>query len=98
MGPRVRLLAALGIAALVLLTVAGFFVYALLPGIIESRLAASVQERYRLEKEPTVEVSSRFPPELRLGRMDRIEVRMDRFVQEGIRLRDVRVELRDVDA
>ncbi len=93
-----RLLAALGIAALVLLAVAGFFVYALLPDIIESRLAASLRESYGLEEEPTVEVSSSFPPELLLGRMDRIEVRMDSFVQEGIRLRDVRVDLRDVDA
>jgi hypothetical protein len=93
----VRPLAALGIAALVLLVLAGFFIYALLPGIIESRLAASLRESYGLEEEPTVEVSSSFPPELLLGRMDRIEVRMDSFVREGIRLRDVRVDLRGVD-
>ena len=93
-----RLLVTLAISALVLLVLAGLFVYLLLPGIIESRLAASLRESYGLEEEPTVEVSSNFPPKLLLGRMDRIEVRMDSFVQEGIRLRDVRVDLRDVDA
>ena len=83
---------------MVILILAGLSVYLLLPGIIESRLAASLRESYGLEEEPTVEVSSNFPPELLLGRMDRIEVRMDSFVQEGIRLRDVRVDLRGVDA
>ncbi len=92
-----RFLATLGIAALALLVLAGLFVYLLLPGIIESRLAASLRESYGLEEEPTVEVSSSFPPELLLGRMDRIEVRMNSFVQEGVRLRDVRVVLEDVD-
>ena len=92
-----RPLAALGIAALVLLVLAGFLVYSLLPGIIESRLAASLRESYGLEEEPTVEVSSSFPPELLLGRMDRIEVRMDSFVRDGIRLRDVRVDLKGMD-
>jgi hypothetical protein len=93
----VRLLVTLAISALVLLVLAGLFVYLLLPGIIESRLAASLRESYGLEEEPTVEVSPNFPPELLFGRMDGIEVRMDSFVQEGIRLRDVRVDLRGVD-
>jgi len=93
----VRLLATLAIAALVIFMLAVLFVYVLLPGIIESRLAASLRESYGLEEEPTVEVSSNFPPELLFGRMDRIEIRMDSFVREGIRLRDVRVDLRGVD-
>ena len=92
-----RLLATLAIAALVIFMLAVLFVYVLLPGIIESRLAASLRESYGLEEEPTVEVSSNFPPELLFGRMDRIEIRMDSFVREGIRLRDVRVDLRGVD-
>jgi hypothetical protein len=93
----VRLLATLAISALVVFILAVLFVYVLLPGIIESRLAASLRESYGLEEEPTVEVSSSFPPELLLGRMDGIEVRMDSFVQEGIRLRGVRADLRGVD-
>jgi hypothetical protein len=93
----VRLLATLAISALVIFMLAVLFVYVLLPGIIESRLAASLRESYGLEEEPTVEVSSNFPPELLFGRMDRIEIRMDSFVREGIRLRDVRVDLRGVD-
>jgi hypothetical protein len=93
----VRVLATLAISALVVFILVVLFVYVLLPGIIESRLAASLRESYGLEEEPTVEVSSNFPPELLFGRMDGIEVRMDSFVQEGIRLRDVRVDLRGVD-
>ena len=92
-----RLLATIAISALVVFFLAVLFVYVLLPGIIESRLAASLRERYGLEEEPMVEVSSSFPPELLLGRMDRLEVRMDSFVREGIQLRDVRVDLRGVD-
>ncbi len=92
-----RVLATLAISALVVFILVVLFVYVLLPGIIESRLAASLRESYGLEEEPTVEVSSNFPPELLFGRMDRIEVRMDSFVREGIRLRDVRVDLRGVD-
>ena len=92
-----RLLATLAISALVIFMLAVLFVYVLLPGIIESRLAASLRESYGLEEEPTVEVSSSFPPELLLGRVDGIEVRMDSFVREGIRLRDARVDLRGVE-
>ncbi len=45
----------------------GVLSYTLVPGLIESRLATNLQERYGLEKEPEVEVSSSFPPELLVG-------------------------------
>lgn len=86
----------LGAAAFVLLT--GALSYTLLSGLIESRLAANLRESYGLEEEPAVEVSSNFPPELLLGRIDRVEIEMDSFVEDGIRLRDLRVDLKDVDA
>jgi hypothetical protein len=81
----------------VLLLVVGLFSYLLLPGLIESRLATNLQERYGLEKKPMVEVSSNFPPELLLGRIDRIEVQIDQLTREGILLRDLRIDLKDVD-
>ncbi len=81
----------------VLLLVVGLFSYLLLPGLIESRLATNLQERYGLEKEPVVEVSSDFPLELLLGRIDRIEVQIDQLTREGILLRDLRIDLKDVD-
>jgi len=90
----VRLVA---VVAGALLLVVGLFSYLVLPGLIESRLATNLQAGYGLEEEPSVEVSSNFPPELLLGRMDRIEIQIDSFMQEGIRLRNLRIDLRDVD-
>lgn len=90
----VRLLA---VVAGALLLVVGLFSYLVLPGLIESRLATNLQAEYGLEEKPSVAVSSNFPPELLLGRMDRIEIQIDSFMQEGIRLRDLLIDLRDVD-
>lgn len=85
-----------GVAA-VLLIVLGLFTYMLLPGLIEMPLAVNLQAGYGLEEKPSVEVSSNFPPELLLGRMDRIEIQIDSFTKEGIRLQDLRIDLKDVD-
>jgi LmeA-like phospholipid-binding len=94
----VRLFLVLSLVAVgVLLLVVGLFSYLLLPGLIESRFAANLQERYGLEQKPMVEVSSNFPPELLLGRIDRIEVQIDQLTREGILLRDLRIDLKDVD-
>jgi hypothetical protein len=83
--------------AAVLLLVVGLFSYLMTPNLIERWLATNLRQEYGLAREPEVEVSSSFPPELLLGRVDRIEVHMDRMVQEGILLRDVRMDLRGVD-
>jgi hypothetical protein len=66
-----------GLAAVlgVPLVLAGFFCYLVLPGVIEGQLAQRLQERFGLPTKPDVEVSSSFPPELLLGRID--QVRMD---------------------
>jgi LmeA-like phospholipid-binding len=45
---------------------------------------------------PDVEVSSSFPPELLLGRIDRIQVRADQISLQGVALYNVRTELRGV--
>ncbi len=92
-----RLLAMLSFVAAILLGLAGLFSYLMLPGLIESRLAANLKERFELEQEPEVEVFSDFPPELLLGRIDRIEVRIDQPALGGILLPDLRVNLEDID-
>jgi len=84
--------------AAVLLLVVGIFSYLMTPNLIERWLATNLQQEYGLAREPEVEVSSSFPPELLLGRVDRIQVHMDRMVQEGVLLRDVRMDLRGVDS
>lgn len=92
-----RFLAFLGVGLLVLALLFGAFVYLLLPGLIGSRLAASLQESYGLDEPPNVEVTSGFPPELLLGRIDGIQVSIDRLQQEGVALQNVRVDLANVD-
>ena len=66
-----------GLAAVlvVLLVLVGLFSYLVLPGVIEDQLARRLQVGLGLPTEPDVEVSSSFPPELLVGRIDR--VRMD---------------------
>jgi hypothetical protein len=59
----------------VLVVLGGLFSYLVLPGVIEDQLALRLQGALGLPAEPDVEVSSSFPPELLLGRIDR--VRMD---------------------
>ena len=80
--------------ALVALSVlAGLFSYLVLPAAIEDRLAQRLQAGLGLPAEPDVEVSSSFPPELLLGRVDRIEVGADRVSVQGV----ARAELRGVN-
>ena len=77
---------------------AGLFSYLVLPGVIEDQLAQNLQESYELQTEPEVEVSSDFPPELLLGRVDRIRVTIDSLSRRGLTFRNVRANLEDVDA
>ena len=59
----------------VLLVLGGLFCYLVLPGLIENQLAGRLQAAFGATTEPDVEVSSNFPPELLLGRIDRIQVK-----------------------
>ena len=85
-----------GMLALVFFAVA-LFSYLMLPRLIESRLAADLKEQYGLKEEPAVEVYSSFPPELLVGRTERIELQVDRFVEEVVLLRDLHINLEEVD-
>lgn len=80
-----------------LLVVAGLFSYVALPGVIENRLAGILQERLGLQEKPEVEVSSDFPPELLLGRADRVRARTDQVSQQGVTFSDVQAELEGVE-
>ena len=59
----------------VLLVLGGLFCYLVLPGLIENQLAGRLQVAFGATTKPDVEVSSNFPPELLLGRIDRIQVK-----------------------
>jgi hypothetical protein len=82
---------------LVVLLVLGVLVlYLLLPLAIESLLAWRLQTAFGTPTKPDVEVSSNFPPELLLGRIDRIQVRMDQASLQGAALYNARADLRGV--
>jgi hypothetical protein len=77
-----------------LIALGGIFSYLVLPGLIENQLAQRLQEALGTPTKPNVEVSSSFPPELLLGRIDRIRVRMDQISVQGAALYNVRADLR----
>ena len=58
----------------VLLVLGGLFCYRVVPGLIENQIAGRLQAAFGATTEPDVEISSNFPPELLLGRIDRIQV------------------------
>ena len=80
----------------VLVVVAGLFSYLVLPGLIENQLAGILQGRLGLQAKPEVEVSSNFPPELLLGRADRVRARTDQISQQGLTFDDVQADLEGV--
>ena len=79
-----------------LLVLGGLFSYLVLPGLIENQVAQRLQVAFGAPTEPDVEVSSSFPPELLLGRIDRIQVGVDQGSLQGIALYNAQVDLRDV--
>jgi len=81
----------------VLLVVGGLFIFLVLPLVLESLLAARLQTAFGTPTKPDVEVSSNFPPELLLGRIDRIQVRMDRASLQGAALYNAQADLRGVN-
>jgi hypothetical protein len=83
---------------LVVLVVLGvLFSYLVLPLVIESLLASGLQRALGTPTKPDVEVSSNFPPELLVGHIDRIEVRMDQATLQGGAVYNARADLRGVN-
>jgi hypothetical protein len=81
----------------VLLVVVGLFCYLVLPGLIEDQLANRVQVAFGATTKPDVEVTSSFPPELLLGRIDRIQVNMDEGSLQGVAMYNTTMDLKGVN-
>jgi hypothetical protein len=77
----------------VLLVLGGLFSYLVLPVVIEYLIAGRLQEALGTPTKPDVEVSSNFPPELLLGRIDRIQVTMDQMSVQGYALYNAQADL-----
>jgi hypothetical protein len=81
----------------VVLVLGGLFSYLLLPGLIENQLAQRLQGAFGAPTKPVVEVSSHFPPKLLLGRIDRIQMRIDQGSLQGVPLYNAQADLRGVN-
>jgi hypothetical protein len=82
---------------LVLLVLVGLFSYLVLPGLVEDQLAQRLQGALGTPTQPHVKVSSNFPPEMLLGRIDRVQVSTDQMSLQGVAFYDARADLRDVN-
>ena len=80
----------------VLVVLGGLFSYLVLPGLIENQVAQRLQVAFGAPTKPDVEVTSSFPPELLLGRIDRIQVSVDQGTLQGVALYNARADLRGV--
>jgi hypothetical protein len=81
----------------VLLVLVGLFSYLVLPLVIESLLASRLQTAFGTPTKPDVEISSNFPPELLVGHIDRIQVRMDQATLQGAAVYNAQADLSGVN-
>jgi hypothetical protein len=80
----------------VLLVLVGLFLFLVLPVLLESLLAWRLQTAFGTPTKPDVQISSNFPPELLLGRIDRIQVGMDQANLQGVAVYNAQAALKDV--
>jgi hypothetical protein len=85
-----------GRKAVVLLVLVGLFLFLGLPLVLESLIAWRLQTAFGTPTKPDVEISSNFPPELLLGRIDRIQVRMEQANLQGVAVYNAQADLKDV--
>jgi LmeA-like phospholipid-binding/zinc-ribbon domain len=81
----------------ILLVVGVLLIYLVLPLVIESLIAWRLQTAFGTPTRPDVEISSNFPPELLLGRIDRIQVRMDQASLQGAAVYNAKADLKGVE-
>ena len=81
----------------VLLALLGLFSYLVLPGLVEDQISRRLQESIGAPTKPEVEVSSSFPPEMLLGRIDRVRVSSDQMSLQGVAFYNARADLRGVN-
>ncbi len=82
---------------LVLIALVGVLSYLVLPGVVEDQLARRLQGALGAPTQPNVEVSSDFPPEMLLGRIDRVRVSTDQMILQGVAFYQARADLRGVN-
>jgi hypothetical protein len=82
---------------LVLIALVGLFSYLVLPGVVEDQLAQRLQGALGAPTQPDVEVSSNFPPEMLLGRIDRVHMSTEQMILQGVAFYDARADLRGVN-
>jgi hypothetical protein len=82
---------------LVLLVLVGLFSYLILPGLIEGQIANKLQTAFGTPTKPDVQVSSKFPPLMLLGRIDEVRVTMEQANLQGAILYNTRADLEGVE-
>ena len=81
----------------VVLVLVGLFCYLVLPGLVENQIANRLQVVFGASTKPEVEISSNFPPELLMGRIDRIQVSVDQGTMQGVALYNTKMDLKGVN-
>ena len=81
---------------MVALVVVVLLLFLVLPLAVESLLAWRLQSAFGTPTRPDVEISSNFPPELLLGRIDRVQVGMDQASLQGAALYNAQADLKGV--
>ncbi len=82
---------------LVPIVLVGLFSYLVLPGVVEDQLAQRLQGALGAPAQPDVEVSSSFPPEMLLGRIDRVRLSTDQVSLQGVAFYNGRADLKGVN-
>jgi hypothetical protein len=85
-----------GTKLVVLLVLGVLLLYLVLPLVIESLIAGSLQTEFDTSTKPDVEVSSKFPPMMLVGRIDSVQVTMDQLSLQGRRYNNARADLEGV--
>ena len=80
----------------VLLVLVVLVLYLVLPLAMESLIAWRLQTALGTPRKPNVEVSSNFPPMMLLGRIDKVQVRMDQASLQGAAVYNAQADLRGV--
>ena len=86
-----------GRKVVILLVLGVLVLYLVLPLVFESLIAWRLQTAFGTPTRPNVEVSSNFAPELLLGRIDRIQVRMEQATLQGAVLYNAEADLKGVN-
>jgi len=80
----------------ILAALVGLFSYLVLPALVEDQISRRLQASLGAPTEPEVSVSSSFPPEMLLGRIDRVKVSADTMSLQGVAFYGARADLKGV--